>query len=206
MRESLTSKKKFLKFLTRINKIMKMHGQQCAAEMLLKIIEDLKLENLFEQKIEKNLYCMNCNNIVSMKKDVAYIYNFSEIDISNNFTKKINMNCNYIDDYKCSKCHKKTKLIILNSLENTKDIFAISFNKYMKKDLIDFPEIITLTNQKTKYQLVGIIDHIGNISGGHYWAQIKRNNQYYHVDDTSVKTITNFEKLKNNFILFYEKI
>lgn len=189
-----------------INKIMKMNGQQCAAEMLLKIIEDLKLESLFEQKIEKTFYCMNCNNIVSVKKDISYIYNFSETDISNNFVKKINMNCTHIDDYKCDKCRKKSKLIILNSLENVEDIFIISFNKYIKKDLIDFPETISLTNKKIKYQLVGIIDHVGNLSGGHYWAQIKRNDKYYHADDSTIRPINNFEKLKNNFILFYERV
>lgn len=189
-----------------INKIMGMYGQQCAAEMLLKIIEDLKLEQLFEQKIEKTFYCMNCNNIVSTKKDVSYIYNFSTEDVSDNFTKKINMNLNYINDYKCSKCCKKSKLIILNSLENTSDLFIISFNKYIQKDLIDFPEQIILTDNKKKYELVGIINHSGNLHGGHYWSQIKRNNTFYNIDDTSVNHIDKFEKLKNNFILFYEKI
>ena len=95
-----------------INKIMNILGQQCAAEMLLKIIEDLNLEHLFEQKIEKSFYCMNCNNIVSIKRDIAYINNISLEDnnsetLSKNFIKKINMDFNYIDDYQCNKCTRK---------------------------------------------------------------------------------------------------
>jgi hypothetical protein len=195
-----------------INKIMNILGQQCAAEMLLKIIEDLNLEHLFEQKIEKSFYCMNCNNIVSIKRDIAYINNISLEDnnsetLSKNFIKKINMDFNYIDDYQCNKCKKKTKLIILNCLDKVSDLFIISFNKYIKKDLIQFPENILLTEKKIKYQLIGIINHIGDYrSGGHYWSEIKRNSCYYNIDDTAVQKIDNFNIIKNNFILFYEKV
>lgn len=192
-----------------INKIMNIIGQQCAAEMLLKIIEDLNLENLFELKIEKSFYCMNCNNIVSIKKDVSYINNISlnPDALSKNFTKKINTDLNYIDDYQCNKCKQKTKLIILNNLDKTSELFIISFNKYIKKDLVEFPETILLTDKKIPYQLIGIINHIGSYqSGGHYWAEIKRNSGYYNIDDTSINKIDKFNIIKNNFILFYEKI
>ena len=190
-----------------INKIMNINGQQCASEMLLKLIDDLKLEKLFEQKIEKSLYCMNCNKIVSVKYDIAYIHNYTDSENNNDDSnKKINMNFNCIDDYNCDKCKKKTKLIMLNSLEKTSDIFVISFNKYIKKDIVNYPHILSLTNKKNKYKLVGIINHHGNIMSGHYWAEVIRNNNFYNVDDTSVQKINSFNNLKDNFILFYEKI
>ena len=190
-----------------INKIMNINGQQCAAEMLLKLIEDLKIEKLFEQKIEKSFYCMNCNKIVSLKNDILYIHNYSpEDNTKNDFNKIINNNFTNIDDYDCPKCKKKTKLIILNILENVSNIFVISFNKYIKKDIIDFPETLILTNKKHKYQLVGIINHHGNIMSGHYWTEIKRNNEFFNIDDSSVTKIDKYNILKDNFILFYEKV
>ena len=119
-----------------INRIMSINGQQCASEILLKIIENLKLEKLFEHKIEKSFYCMNCNKFLSTKNDISYIYNFYQDNNKDEFTKKINMNFNHIDDYNCPKCKKKTKLIILNSLEQISDIFIICLNKYIKKPRI----------------------------------------------------------------------
>ncbi len=68
--------------------------------------------------------------------------------------------------------------------------------------IIDFDYIY----KKNKYKLVGIINHHENIMSGHYWAEVIRNNNFYNVDDTSVQKINSFNNLKDNFILFYEKI
>jgi ubiquitin C-terminal hydrolase len=148
---------------------------------------------------------MNCNNIVKIQKENNYIYNYFDID-EKYFSKKLNLNFNTIDDYKCDKCKKTTKLIILNGLNSVSDVFVMSFNKYTEKKNIDFPETIELTDKNIKYGLIGVIDHFGNLDSGHYISQVKRKDKYYLIDDMSVNDIDSFKISKNNFILFYQKI
>ena len=67
---------------------------------------------------------------------------------------------------------------------------------------VNFDEKLEIN--KNKYELFGIINHEGNLFGGHYYAYIKKN-EWYEFNDTTVKPIQNFNNDKN-YCLFYRKI
>jgi len=80
--------------------------------------------------------------------------------------------------------------------------------------LIDFPltnldltkYVIGYNKDSYKYDLYGIVNHMGGVSGGHYSSFIKNaNNKWYHFNDTNVTEITNLQDLvtPKAYCLFY---
>lgn len=139
------------------------------------------------------------------KKDITlkdcFIYNFKDEQFDKHelwFSEKKNKNINLI---------KKTK-IIYNS-----DILIIQlkrFNNILNKNnaLIQDIEEISLDDfsiNSAKYTLFGIINHEGNIFGGHYYSILKRNNKWYIFNDSHIKETKVFCSDKN-YCLFYRKI
>jgi ubiquitin carboxyl-terminal hydrolase 8 len=58
-----------------------------------------------------------------------------------------------------------------------------------------------------KYQLIGIINHIGNIFGGHYFSYVKKNDSWYCCNDTNFKKINEKEIINSsNYCLFFRRI
>lgn len=77
------------------------------------------------------------------------------------------------------------------------------------KNVLDMKKYTDHNIKNTKYSLFGIINHEGNIFGGHYYSYIKNeNNKWYNFNDTSVKEIKNENSIvnKHNYCLFYRKI
>ena len=79
--------------------------------------------------------------------------------------------------------------------------------------LVDFPldnfdmskYVIGYSRDKYKYELYGIINHMGGCTGGHYISYIKNtDNNWYNYDDEAVKTLQ-LEKVvtRNAYCLFY---
>ena len=59
----------------------------------------------------------------------------------------------------------------------------------------------------TQYELFGIINHIGNINGGHYTSYIRRNNRWFLMDDIQITEIEDRNIINSkNYCLFYRKI
>jgi len=54
----------------------------------------------------------------------------------------------------------------------------------------------------TKYELMGIINHFGKISGGHYTSNVKVDDKWYNFDDTKTSIIDN-PVTPNAYVLFY---
>ena len=100
------------------------------------------------------------------------------------------------------------------------EIFIVTFKRFknsLKKDqrLIDFPiENLDLSKyvkgydkQGYIYDLYGIINHSGNLMGGHYWSYIKNaNGNWYTFNDTIVKQMEIHKLISvNAYCLFYKK-
>lgn len=81
--------------------------------------------------------------------------------------------------------------------------------------LIDFPlynldlsrYVVGYRANSYKYQLFGVANHMGGISGGHYTAFVNTDNNWFCFNDSSVSSITSNEVVSNSaYCLFYKKI
>lgn len=65
-------------------------------------------------------------------------------------------------------------------------------------------------NQNSKYELIGICNHFGEMNGGHYTAFCKNNfsNSWFEFDDTRVSKCKNEKEIISEaaYMLFYKKI
>lgn len=54
-----------------------------------------------------------------------------------------------------------------------------------------------------EYELIAVNGHSGGVSGGHYIAIIKKNNQWYYISDSFVQQVKSY-KINNALLLFYQ--
>ena len=83
------------------------------------------------------------------------------------------------------------------------------------ESLIIYDELIDLksysdtpTKEKNlEYKLIGTIHHNGNLQYGHYYSNIKIENEWYEFNDSLVTKIKNFvDRSSNVCVLFYQKV
>ena len=55
-----------------------------------------------------------------------------------------------------------------------------------------------------EYELIGVVNHFGSLSFGHYTATVKREGSWYECDDSSVRRRD--VDGSNAYLLFYERI
>jgi ubiquitin C-terminal hydrolase len=87
------------------------------------------------------------------------------------------------------------------------NILVVHFKRWIKmnknKQIVHFNETLHL---EEKYELFGIINHEGNIFGGHYFSYIKKNN-WFVFNDTNISQIQMQDIVSDkNYCLFYRKI
>jgi len=95
------------------------------------------------------------------------------------------------------KYNSKTKK---NNTNYTFPINNLDFSKYC----------IGYDNYKCKYNLIGVICHQGSLNFGHYYSIIKKNNQWFILNDDTINNF-NIETNKNimykdAYVLLYKKI
>ena len=197
--------------------------------LLLDVINDKYIYNLFYNKYKCDIYCRNCKNIVSIKDDISVQFEISTEIVDSNFLQSesnknlhnlnqfIKNNYSECDDYICSKCQRTGFCIKLNRLLLTPTIIFINFNKYEEKKKYMYPiELFFINekeNKKYNYKLVSSIHHSGNTNFGHYIAKsirktIKNNeivNNIYELNDSSYVQ-DSFKPDSNSYILFYHYV
>jgi ubiquitin C-terminal hydrolase len=78
--------------------------------------------------------------------------------------------------------------------------------------VVDTPWVLdlqpfTLNNTSCSYELIGIINHSGSHRSGHYYASIKKGNEWYSMNDQFIQSIHVSHLIhENNYCLFYRKI
>lgn len=56
------------------------------------------------------------------------------------------------------------------------------------------------------YRRVAVITHRGSLNGGHFWVLIKKNGEWFKIDDALVKPIELAEvEASQAYMVFYEK-
>ncbi len=195
--------------------------------LLLEIINDDYINNLFLHKYKCDIYCLSCKYTYSIKDDISiqfeidinaidncYLNYKIDIDLSN-LNKYIRNNYSELIDYECKKCKKK-KCIKLNRLIKIPTIVIINLNKYLKKIYYNYPIELNFKqpdlNKQFKFKLISTINHSGSQNFGHYISKsIRKNNiinitdpttNVYILNDNSYNT-TNFKSDINTYMLIY---
>jgi hypothetical protein len=198
-------------------------SQEDAHEYLTFIIDDIDelgkdigVKNLFRISLISKVNCEECDN-------------FSQVIISEKMLSLSIDNCQSLDDcfkklYKkesldhdnkwfCDKCNKKVcsnKNIYIDKISK---YFIICLNRFIfdNNNIIkNNNNIVFSKNIFDKYELRGIIYHMGSINGGHYVCSITRDGKnWFLIDDVNIieTTYEKLEQLNNNaYILLYHKI
>lgn len=107
-----------------------------------------------------------------------------------------------------SKTNEKKQLLKKTEFSYYPNILVVHFKRWIQmkknKQIVHFDEVLRLNNET--YELFGIINHEGNIFGGHYFSYIKKNN-WFLFNDTNVSQIQVQNIVSDkNYCLFYRKI
>lgn len=91
-------------------------------------------------------------------------------------------------------------------LTKVSEVLVVAFNKFIKKSLTIYPANINIALKDgilAKYTLKAQLEHMGNMSGGHYVARVKRD-KWYYANDSHIEDIMNITINADVFMLFYE--
>ena len=182
--------------------------------------------DLFYSQIITTFTCNCGSEIYSFQKLLDFPLllpeNVKQIDINNllqNYFKD-----EIVDfDSKCEKCGKVEKHKKAMKISRPPEILIISLQRInettQKKNecLVTFPEVLNLFDyidhdigydKESYYQLYSVINHQGNINGGHYYTYIKplKSKNWFEFNDSVVRQI----QINNNifpfaYALFYIK-
>lgn len=180
------------------------NGQESASEalvLLLEAIDNVCLTSLFVNRVRCSVKCKTCDYRSEEKKDYSVTINlFHEQDVKES---NILNHSNEIDDYLCEKCKNKGgirhyKLTMLS------EILVICFNVYFDKKKHNFPDTLTFPgkDKDLRYKLIGQIEHIGNLHGGHYWSRVLRKDGVFLCNDNTYNECK-FTPTDNTYIIVY---
>jgi ubiquitin C-terminal hydrolase len=121
------------------------------------------------------------------------------------------------------KCNQPTKAAKQLQLQSLPPVLIIQLKRFAQEKgvirklntLVDFPldgldlELFLPPDrptEKSTYDLIAVINHIGSIYGGHYTANVRRGetDKWYHISDSSVSRIHSSDIVSRDvYILFY---
>ena len=160
----------------------------------------------------------NVDNIL----DIPLILPTDEKEINLINLIKENFDKTYIEwNGNCVKCRKKNKKHYKQiSLGNINDFLFISIQRYKKnssninntkvifKNILDLNEVIDneIFKGSSKFELISIIDHLGNIDYGHYYSYIKLNEDWVKFDDIIVENKGELDMISSKVcVLLYKR-
>ena len=120
----------------------------------------------------------------------------------------------YLDDnYTCIKCKLKGNKLKYAKLTMLPEMLVLLFKKYTSaggsvraiKQNITFPQSLSFSRGKKKYQLISQCEHSGSLGGGHYWAISSRKNGTFNLNDSGT-SITNFSPSIGTYLVFYHYV
>lgn len=209
-------------------------AQEDAAEFILFALGlfDMNNENTFRGRIAERIICSNCSAESSRHYDDFLIKNITlptkplaPAKLTNLFNQQLNDVS--LPESICDLCNHVGK-IKRHQIEVLPEYFFVSLGRFydehagtktvLKKNsmIVEFP-LTWQPDKKNIYDLYGIAVHSGSsLGGGHYYAYIMRNNQWFLCNDSSVTTKKNDEiqtiatgkytdKTSSPYVLLYQK-
>ena len=176
-------------------------GQQCAREgfhILVDILNSPTLENLFTHRYEHSIYCNNCNNVVSTKREEHTIFEVEpDLIINTDFDTKrpvemtefLKKTGSVTHDYKCPKCGDTSPKMRTSKLTMVPEILVVMAKKYRVVNgrpskihintifpaALTFPGVTNSRDTTLVFSAVASIEHSGGTNGGHYWETVCAN-------------------------------
>ena len=175
---------------------------------------------------DREVYLQDINkNNISLVMNHSSFNKISDINMNNNqkisiydclhlFTKSEEIN-----DIQCEKCKKKTlfkKTLEIERLPKylvlvLKRFKYILTNSIKIRKLINFPledlflhDFVSQKDINYKYNLFGVINHIGSLEGGHYNSIFKINDKYIEFDDSQVSENRGGIETNKAYMLIYK--
>ncbi|GAB1225046.1 hypothetical protein ENUP19_0240G0053 [Entamoeba nuttalli] len=190
------------------DKQINIEQQDDATLMLNSIINRIKTGN--EQlinhhfKIEKEFkkVCLSCNKEEVVKENCYYLH----VQPNNSIIESINSSLTEsIEGYYCENCHKRERTERKSKITETSNYLIVEINRTEYDSVgrrnnheINFDEEIEVIPGE-KMRLICIINHYGNLDGGHYncWCRVCKN-RWYNFNDLKVEEINVVENLSSN--------
>ena len=137
--------------------------------LFLDIIDDPELYKYFMYKYLVKIWCFNCLKQITESVDKSCIlevsYNLSGFTIenkdfkSNKFNTHLYQYMTILNDYICPKC-KRSNCCKIYQLTTSPDILVIMFNKFYKKDIINFSNTIQFPKKINQKKILTAIEDI----------------------------------------------
>lgn len=162
-----------------------------------------KIIELFYGQLINKVFCLNCQNIIYSFDPFATInlpiyQNDKTIeDLLNNF-----FNIEKMDDYECEKCGSKNiqKKFSLWRLPPILILTFKRFNNNLQKndqliqfslDNINLNKYLSGYEKNANYKPISLINHVGSLNGGHYYAYCCKGDDWYNCDDSNISKLNN---------------
>jgi ubiquitin C-terminal hydrolase len=199
------------------------YRQNDAHEFLTSFIDLIVEENNsfkedYHGRTRLSIKCSGCKNVRYVYEDFTSInlHLNEKGDLYDLFEKYLSKeihddpeNLYFCDHCNCN-CISEKKL----SLYTLPKTLIIVFKRYSEsgkiRNIIDFPDNnLNIRETKTgilfNYNLSGIVNHIGNLSDGHYNSFVNVNEKWYFMDDDVILEKNSINK-SQSYILFYQLI
>ena len=203
-------------------------SQESASEGLVLLLDMIEIPSqrpsplgrLFEHQYKESLFCKSCKNIVSEQRDISvqfnmfYLRNLANYPTSSEeFSKALMQHTQITEDYFCKICNKKVTSYRIYSLAMVPEVIVCLFNIYGIRDHN------TPTYQPSKiiikgkggsdiiFNQVAQVIHSGSLQGGHYIARtIRKDNQLFDFNDSSIHKSDNFHSSPNTYLAIYHVV
>ena len=200
------------------------NSQECAHEGLIYTLDAIGAPaEVFHNEYERIMKCPNCEHTVPIRDKSYYIlvdgsdFNTSGTNGSSNntsntsndptaITKYIHRHHELVTEYICEKCRSQNNINRSEVLRQLRECIILVFNKFHSKKYIWFPKTLEFDalprGTKIIYEQMAQIEHIGGMSGGHYYAIVRRGNQWFNANDNSISPVIQ-SPTENTFMVFY---
>ena len=176
-------------------------------------------KEVYTQEINKNNLTLLMNH--SSSDTISDINKNNNDKISIYDCLKLFTKSEEIKDIQCEKCKKKTLFKKTLEIERLPKYLVLVLKRFKYiltntikiQNLINFPieelhlqDYVSQKNINYKYNLFGVINHLGSLEGGHYYSYFKINNNFMEFDDSQVNEVRGGVETNKAYMLVYKSL
>lgn len=181
--------------------------QMDSHECLITLFNIVHNKSLLKRFCIKEVLSITCGNCEHVSKTHWENYTLM-VPVTNSLHDSITKYCNNKNpEYKCEKCDQMHVNTTITSKLELPQVLIVNFKrfKYKNNQRYKITDTINIPLSIDNFELCGVVNHMGSASGGHYTATVKRGNNWYVANDSSLSKATTLNT-SNSYILFYKRI